>query len=183
MSKQFFLVIALLTPLMFLLYKLFVVGVDDPIKYIYTLTGATAITLLYATTTISIVKKIKNLVKYRRTVGLFSFFYALLHLLNFIIFDMELDLGFAISETIDKPFIYLGMIAFLILLFMAVTSLRVLFSKYFKYHKVIYIAIILVTIHFIMAQKTLSPEQMGYLFIMGIIIVFKVLQRTNLIKT
>lgn len=183
MNKQFFLVILLLLPLLFLLYKLFLIGTDDPIKYIYTITGATAITLLYVTTTISIVKRIKNFLKYRRTVGLFSFFYAFLHLLNFIIFDMELDLMFAISETIDKPFIYFGMIAFLILLFMAVTSLKKLFSKFYKYHKVIYIAIILVTIHFVMAQKALSVEQIGYLVIMGIIIIFKILQRTNIIKT
>ncbi|QOP42405.1 ferric reductase [Sulfurimonas marina] len=161
---------------------LFIVEVDDPIKYIYTVTGATAITLLYATTTISLVKKIVNFIKYRRTVGLFSFFYALLHMLNFIILDMELDLEFAIQETLDKPFIYLGMSAFFILLFMAITSLKKLFSKFYKYHKVIYIAIILVTIHFIMAQKALSLEQFGYLFIMGIIVVLKILQRTNLIK-
>ncbi|WP_304546147.1 sulfite oxidase heme-binding subunit YedZ [Sulfurimonas microaerophilic] len=182
MNKHLFLVIALLFPLVFLLYMLFVAGVDDPIKYIYTVTGATAITLLYATTTISLVKKIVNFIKYRRTVGLFSFFYALLHMLNFIILDMELDLEFAIQETLDKPFIYLGMSAFFILLFMAITSLKKLFSKFYKYHKVIYVAIILVTIHFIMAQKALSLEQFGYLLIMGIIVVLKILQRTNLIK-
>lgn len=109
---------------------LFIVGVDDPIKYIYTVTGATAITLLYATTTISLVKKIVNFIKYRRTVGLFSFFYALLHMLNFIILDMELDLEFAIQETLDKPFIYLGMSAFFILLFMAITSLKNYFPSF-----------------------------------------------------
>ncbi|WP_226962111.1 sulfite oxidase heme-binding subunit YedZ [Sulfurimonas marina] len=182
MNKHSVLITLLLSPLLFLLYMLFIVEVDDPIKYIYTVTGATAITLLYATTTISLVKKIVNFIKYRRTVGLFSFFYALLHMLNFIILDMELDLEFAIQETLDKPFIYLGMSAFFILLFMAITSLKKLFSKFYKYHKVIYIAIILVTIHFIMAQKALSLEQFGYLFIMGIIVVLKILQRTNLIK-
>jgi sulfoxide reductase heme-binding subunit YedZ len=161
---------------------LFVEGVDDPIKYIYFITGASAIILLYATTSISMVKRFIHLVKYRRTVGLFSFFYALLHMLNFIILDMELDLYFALKETLDKPFIYLGMIAFFILLFMAITSLRKLFPKFYKYHKVIYIAIILVTIHFVMAQKAFSLEQWGYLLIMGIIIMFKILQRTHLIK-
>ena len=74
------------------------------------------------------------------------------------------------------------MSAFLILLFMAVTSLRSLFPKYYKYHKVIYIAIILATIHFIMAQKALNIEQWGYLGIMGIIAFFKILQRTKLVN-
>lgn len=182
MNKQGTLVIILLSPLVFLFYMLFIKGVHDPIDYIYFVTGATAITLLYITTTISLLKRVINLIKYRRIFGLFSFFYSFLHLLNFIILDMELDISFAIKETLDKPFIYLGMISFFILLFMAITSLRKLFSKFYKYHKVIYVAIILVTIHFVMAQKALSMQQWVYLLIMGVIIIFKILQRTNLFK-
>lgn len=172
----------LLAPLAYLLYRIFGTGVTDPIKYIYTLTGATALTLLYITTSISMVRKVRNFVRYRRMIGLFSFFYALLHMLNFLILDMELDLANALAETLDKPFVYLGMSAFLILLFMAITSLRVLFARFFKYHKVIYIAIILATIHFVMAQKALSIEQWGYLGLMGIIGLFKLLQRTGVLK-
>ena len=106
----------------------------------------------------------------------------MLHLLNFIILDMELDLGAALHETFDKPFIYLGMIAFSILLFMAITSLRVFFAKYFKYHKVIYIALLLGSIHFVMAQKALSITQWGLLAVMTTIGVFKLLQRTGALK-
>lgn len=180
--KKLLLVLVLLTPLFYLLYMLFVREVDDPIKYIYTLTGATALTLLYITTTISMVRKAINLITYRRTVGLFSFFYAFLHMLNFVILDMELDLGKVLKETLEKPFIYLGMSAFLILLFMAVTSLRVLFNKYYKYHKVIYLALLFASIHFVMAQKALSITQWYYILVMVIIAVFKFLQRTKLAK-
>ena len=182
MNKQLALVLVLLMPLAFLIYMLFVNEVDDPIKYIYTVTGGTAITLLYITPSLSMIKKAVNFIKYRRTVGLFSFFYALLHMLNFIILDMELDVASAIKETLDKPFIYLGMIAFFILLFMAITSLRVLFSDFYKYHKIIYIALLLVTIHFVMAQKALAIDQWVYLLIMVIIGIFKFLQRTKLLN-
>lgn len=156
--------------------------VKDPIKYIYTITGGTAITLLYITTSISMIKKAVNLIPYRRTVGLLSFFYAFLHMLNFVILDKELVLSSVLKETLEKPFIYLGMIAFLILLFMAITSLKILFGRFYKYHKVIYIAIILTTIHFAMAQKSLSLEQYGYLFVMSIVIIFKLLQRTKILN-
>lgn len=74
-------------------------------------------------------KKAVNLIKYRRTIGLFSFFYAFLHMLNFVILDMKLDLSTVLKETLEKPFIYLGMSTFLILLFMAITSLKILFWK------------------------------------------------------
>lgn len=161
---------------------LFIVEVEDPIKYIYSITGAAALSLLYITTTISMFKKILNLIKYRRMVGLFSFFYAFLHMLNFIILDMEFDLTLVIEEILKKPFIYLGMSTFLILLFMAVTSTKLLFSKFYKYHKVIYLAILLSSIHFIMAQKALSVSQWGYLLIMIIIAILKFLQRTKILN-
>jgi len=161
---------------------LFVTEVEDPIKYIYSITGATALTLLYLTTSISMLKRAVNFIKYRRTVGWFSFFYACLHMLNFVILDMELDLALAIEETLEKPFIYLGNIAFLILLFMAITSQKSLFSKFYKYHKVIYVAILLTSIHFVMAQKALSVDQWIYLLIMGIIVIFKFLQRSKILN-
>ena len=63
-----------MTPLCYLVYRIFFDIPTDPIKYIYTLTGATAITLLFATTTISIVKKLVNFMQYRKTVGLMTFF-------------------------------------------------------------------------------------------------------------
>lgn len=180
--KKLLLAAALLAPLGYLLFQLFAVGAEEPVKEIYKITGATALTLLYATTTISMIRKKINLLAYRRTVGLFSFFYALLHLLNFLILDMELDLAEALEETLEKPFIYLGMSAFAILLFMAITSARALFAKYYRYHKVIYLALLLGTVHFVMAQKALEIDQWGYLAVMGLIGIFKLLQRTGVLK-
>jgi len=103
-------------------------------------------------------------------------------MLNFLILDMELDLVSALNETFDKPFIYLGMSSFLILLFMAITSYRSLFPQYFKYHKVIYAALLLSTIHFVMAQKALSISQWVYLGVMVLIGILKVLQRSGIVR-
>ena len=163
----------LMIPFVYLALELFIFqSVIDPIKYIYTVTGATAITLLFFTTTLSL--WFKKLIKYRRMIGLFGFFYAFLHLCNFFILDMNANLLFAFKETIDKPFIYLGMISFLLLFFMAVTSTKKRFRKYRKYHKVLYIVLVLTTIHFVMAQKSLSVSQYGYLSIMFVIAFFKI---------
>lgn len=170
--------IFLLLPLIYLSMEVFYFqNANDPIKYIYTFTGVVAIVLLFITTTLSLIRSIINLIPYRRQIGLFGFFYAFLHLSNFIVLDAQFDLEFVLKESLDKPFIYLGMIAFFILLFMAITSTKNLFVKYYKYHKVIYIVLFLVTIHFIMAQKSLSQAQYGYLFIIAIIAFFKLKQR------
>ncbi|UFS61576.1 ferric reductase-like transmembrane domain-containing protein [Sulfurimonas sp. HSL-3221] len=180
--KRTLLFLLCLSPLLFLLYRLFAGGAEDPVKTIYTVTGYSALTLLYAATTISLVKKKIRLLRYRRMVGLFAFFYALLHFSNFVILDMELDPAVAFDETLKRPFIYLGVSAFAILLFMAVTSLPKLFARFYRYHRLIYVALLLVTVHFVMAQKALAYWQWEILAVMAVIGVLKVLQRTGLAK-
>ncbi len=176
--KRVILFLTLLIPFFYLLVELFILqSVTDPIKYIYTVTGSTATVILFFTITISLIRKYINLIPYRRMIGLYGFFYAFLHLLNFYILDAELDFSFVIKESLDKPFIYLGMIAFFILLFMALTSTKKLFAKYNKYHKFVYLALILITIHFIMAQKSLSILQFIYIGIILLISYCKLLQQ------
>lgn len=176
--KRVLLFIALLIPLGYFFFELFIIeNVKDPIKYIYTVTGSTALVILFITISLSLIKKWVNLIKYRRMIGLFGFLYAFLHFLNFFILDAELDLSFVIKESLDKPFIYLGMISLFILIFMTITSSKKLFRKYNKYHKLIYFVLGLVTIHFIMAQKSLSIPQLGYVVIILVISYFKLLQQ------
>lgn len=176
--KRIFIYVLALLPIVYLLTRLFIFeNVNDPIKYIYTITGASASILLFFTITISLIKKKINLIKYRKEIGLLGFFYTLLHLINFIILDAEFDLSFVLKETIDKPFIYLGMISFFIVLFMAVTSTKTLFRKYNSYHKFIYLALILITIHWVMAQKSITIVQLSYLIVCLIIAYYKLLQQ------
>ena len=164
--KRIFLYLIILSPLIYLLTRLFVFdNVNDPIKYIYTITGASATVIVFFSIIISLIKEKINLMKYRKEIGLLGFSYALLHLLNFIILDAQFDFQFVIKETLDKPFIYLGMIAFFIILFMAITSTKQLFRKYNKYHKLVYLSLILITIHWIMAQKAISILQFVYILV------------------
>lgn len=166
MMKTLFILLGLLAPFIYLLLELFIFqSVADPIKYIYTVTGATATVILFFTITLSLIKKKINLIKYRRMIGVMGFFYAFLHFLNFFVLDAELDFVFVIEESIDKPFVYLGMLALAILIFMTITSTKKLFKKYNKWHKLVYLALTFITIHFIMAQKSLSILQFGFVLI------------------
>lgn len=174
---RWLLFIVLLLPAIFLYHEVFIQQeLNDPIKYIYTVTGSIAVVLLFFTTLLSIIKSKINLIKYRRQIGLYGFFYAFLHMLNFVVLDMELDMMFALEETFDKPFIYLGMISFLLLLFMAITSFKQLYKRFNKYHKVLYLVLVLITIHFIMAQKSLSIAQYVYVLMILSIAYLKVNQ-------
>lgn len=175
--KKVILSFLLFTPLFFIIYEVFILeNVIDPIKYIYTYTGISATVLLFVTVCLSLLKKWINLIKYRRIVGLMGFFYALLHFFNFIIFDAQGDFSFILSESLDKPFIYLGVIAFFILFFMAVTSTKKLFKSYVKYHKLVYVSLILITIHFTMAQKSFVLLDLFFIIMILIIGYFKLLQ-------
>ncbi len=182
MNKRLLIFLALLLPLLTLVLQVLVLGVNDPIKYIYSFTGTVGIVLVFLTIALSLIKKWFNLMKYRRMIGLYAFFYAFLHFLVFFVLDAQFDLEFVLEESLDKPFVYLGMIAFFALLFMAITSSKKLFKKYNKYHVCIYLVSVLVSIHFIMAQKSLSIEQWGYLTVILIIISTKFLQKKKLIK-
>ncbi len=177
MIRLFIYLIAFL-PIVYLLLRLFIFDdVSDPIKYIYTITGASATVIVFISITLSMIKDKINLIKYRKEIGLLGFFYAFLHLTNFVVFDASFDIEFILKETVEKPFIYLGMIAFFILLFMAITSTKQLFRKYNKYHKLVYLSLILITIHWIMAQKAISILQFSYIAIILIIGYYKLLQQ------
>lgn len=127
----------------------------DPIKMLYTTTGVGAITLLLLSLFPSSCKRLcgVNLLRFRKTIGLLSFAYALLHVSVFVALDSEFDFITLFEKSLKKPFIYIGMIAFLILLFMALTSFKKLFTKFSTYHKAVYIALILALLHSFWAQK------------------------------
>jgi sulfoxide reductase heme-binding subunit YedZ len=176
--KKIVLNIVLLLPVFYTLFEIFILEIiNEPVKYIYTISGVVATCILFFTIVISLIKKRINLIKYRKTIGLYGFFYACIHLINFVVFDAFFDIAFIIEETLDKPFIYLGMIAFLILLFMALTSTKRLFKKYLSYHRLIYLALLLITIHFIMAQKTIDLDDFCYILIILVISYYKLLQQ------
>lgn len=147
------LVILALLPLGFAYSKL--ESAIDPIKMLYNTTGIGAITLLLLSLVPSTCKRVcgQNFLRYRKTIGLLSFAYALLHVSVFIVLDSEFDFVTIFEKSLKKPFIYIGAIAFIILLFMALTSFKKLFAKFSKYHKLVYVALALALLHSFWAQK------------------------------
>jgi len=147
------LVLLALLPLGVAYYKLD--NAIDPIKMLYSYTGIGAISLLLLSLVPSSCKRIcgLNLLRYRKTIGLLSFAYVLLHLSVFVVLDSEFDFVTIFEKSLKKPFIYIGVIAFIILLLMTITSTKKLFSRFSKYHKAIYIALALALLHSFWAQK------------------------------
>ena len=87
-----------------------------------------------------------ELIKLRRMLGLFAFFYATLHMLTWIVFIHYFDPRFMIEDVVMRPFITVGMATFLILLVLALTSnrfsIRRLGRKWQTLHRLVYVAAI-----------------------------------------
>jgi sulfoxide reductase heme-binding subunit YedZ len=144
----------------------------DPVEAIIHFTGIGAFNLLLlslAITPISKRFKVSLLVKVRRLVGLYSFTYALLHLTNFLVFEVQFDWLLFLNEIIDRPYITIGMAGLLILLTLAITSVSALKKRmgknWQKLHNWVYLAVIFVGIHFYWSVKSDIIEPSIYLFI------------------
>jgi methionine sulfoxide reductase heme-binding subunit len=93
----------------------------------------------------------------RRTLGLYAFWYAIVHLFIFAVVDYGLDFELLYGSLLKKPFIYVGLTVFLILLLMAVTSTngwkKRLGKNWKRLHRLVYIAAPLAGLHFAWALK------------------------------
>jgi sulfoxide reductase heme-binding subunit YedZ len=100
-----------------------------------------------------------SLIKYRRMLGLFAFFYGCCHLVTYSIFDKSLGFAAIVADVIQRPFIAVGMVAFAMLIPLAITSTNKMVKRlggknWARLHKLTYIAPILGVIHFWMIVKS-----------------------------
>jgi sulfoxide reductase heme-binding subunit YedZ len=134
----------------------------NPIEFFLRTTGV--LTLIFLLTTL-LVTPLRNLfgwnglIKFRRMLGLFAFFYGCLHLITYSIFDKSLDVPGIVADVIQRPFIAVGMTAFLMLIPLAITSTNSMVKRlggknWARLHRLTYIAPILGVIHFWMIVKS-----------------------------
>jgi sulfoxide reductase heme-binding subunit YedZ len=128
----------------------------NPLEFITRNTGDWTLYFLLATLTITPLRKIMGwswLIKLRRMLGLFAFFYAACHFLCFIWFDHFFEWSEMWRDVIKRPFITIGFIAFLLLLPLAFTSTnamikRVGAKRWQRIHQLIYVIALLGILHY-----------------------------------
>ena len=99
--------------------------------------------------------KRNDIVAYRRMIGLFAFFYAVLHVGSYVGFHLKLDWATFLKDIIERPFITFGMIAFTLLLPLAITSTKGMIRRlggrgWRRLHMAIYAIVVLGLVHFYM---------------------------------
>ena len=127
----------------------------NPGDYITDQTGTWILGTLFASLTITPLRRLtgwNDLIKLRRMLGLFAFFYATLHLLTWIVFVHFFEVSFMVEDVFKRPFITVGMAVFVILLVLTVTSnrwsIRKLGRRWASLHRLVYLAAIGGVIHF-----------------------------------
>ena len=133
----------------------------DPVKEVIHFTGMGGFNLLLLSLLIMpLAKKYRQayLLQVRRLLGLYSFSYAVCHLLSFLAFEVQFDLTLFFNEIIDRPYITVGMGAFIILLSLAFTSLntlkRSMGKSWQKLHNWVYVAVLLIALHYFWSVKS-----------------------------
>ena len=155
----------------------------NPIETLHFRLGDWALRFLCLGLAISPIKKItkiKELVRFKRMLGLYAFFYASLHFLVYI----GLDLRFSIEEFIDEisksPYIIVGLLAYSLLIPLALTSTKAiqkwLGRKWKQLHRLVYLAIVFAAIHFLWLVKADRTEPFIYIAIIFVLLGFRMLK-------
>lgn len=142
----------------------------DPVKVIEHELGLIALQLLIAGLAITPLRRFAglNLMKWRRPIGILAFAYVVLHLLTWVLLDMQLYWEQMLKDIAKRPYITIGMVSFFLLAPLAWTSnnrsvRRMGAVAWQKLHKLVYPAVLLGAVHFVMVQKVWEPEALAYL--------------------
>jgi sulfoxide reductase heme-binding subunit YedZ len=156
----------------------------DPVKTIQVTTGLTILVLLLLTLAVTPVRRLfhySELIRVRRMLGLFAFFYATVHAVTYFVFDQSLDPRLIWEDTVEHPRIAVGFLAFLMLIPLALTStdamVRRLRKRWGTLHKLIYLATGLGIVHYLMVQKLDLRVGIPYAAAFGLLMLWRVVSR------
>lgn len=132
----------------------------DPVAQLEHTSGLWALRFLLITlavTPLRLLTKWNWLIRYRRMLGLFTFFYATLHFAIYLVIDLGGFWSQIFSEIAKKPFITVGFAAWLLLIPLAVTSTKAMMRKlgrnWLRLHRLIYLIGLLGVLHFLWQVK------------------------------
>jgi sulfoxide reductase heme-binding subunit YedZ len=149
----------------------------NPVAELIDTLGITALNLLLITLSVSPLRRLTKwnvLVIYRRMLGLFSFFYLVLHFAAYAVLDLRLAWGTIFVDVTQRPYTIVGMAALLLMIPLAVTSTRGfqrrLKRNWTRLHKAVYAVGILGVTHFLWQTKLDTLEPVIYATILGVLL-------------
>jgi sulfoxide reductase heme-binding subunit YedZ len=127
----------------------------NPVELVTRSTGTWTLVFLCITLTLTPLRRLSGwtwLQRLRRMLGLFAFFYGLLHFITYLWLDQWFDLGAVVKDVIRRPFITMGFLAFVLMLPLAATStdgmIRRLGRRWGRLHRLVYLVAIAAVLHY-----------------------------------
>jgi len=153
----------------------------EPIELITHRTGDWILRFLLLTLTITPLRRISGwneLVRLRRMLGLFAFFYACLHFLTYFVLDQGLDLTFILEDVIEHKYVFVGFASFLLLIPLAATSTNAMVRRlggrrWQRLHRLIYLIAIGGVVHFYWLVKSDIREPLVYASLLAVLLGYR----------
>jgi sulfoxide reductase heme-binding subunit YedZ len=152
----------------------------NPIETITRATGKWTLILLLVTLSVTPLRKMSRwqlLIKFRRMLGLFAFFYACLHFTTYIWLDQFFELPSIVKDIIKRPFITVGFASFVLLIPLAVTStssmIRRLGKRWQQLHRLVYVSAIGGVLHFLWLVKADIRRPVLYGSILALLLAYR----------
>ncbi len=171
-----------LIPLLALSYRAYSGTLSaNPIKDITEETGTWTLRFLVATLAVTPLRRLgwNGIIRYRRMIGLFAFFYACLHFTTYIWLDQFFDFQGMLADVAKRPFITAGFTAFVMLIPLAVTSTKKMIrrlggKRWQVLHRLIYVAAVAGVIHYLWLVKADTRRPITYGVIVAFLLGFRV---------
>lgn len=154
----------------------------NPIQAFEHLLGEWALRFLIATLCVTPLRDLTriNLYRFRRALGLLTFWYVLFHFLTYFILDRGMNLPVIFVDIFKRPYIIIGMIAFLCLIALAATSnnwaIRAMGRGWSRLHMLVYPIAILGVTHFFMAVKSWPPRPFVYATMIALLLGYRLVR-------
>ncbi len=177
-----------LMPFIWLLLKIFQNDLGpDPAQALSIETGEWALRFLLLTLAITPFRQIfrvAEIARLRRMIGLFAFFYASIHFLSWMAFILAFRWLAIAEELVERPYITVGFLAYVILFLLGVTStnsmVRRLGKNWKRLHKFVYAASILAIVHLLWILRTDVTEAVIYGVLLAILLGYRIIRKLKL---
>jgi methionine sulfoxide reductase heme-binding subunit len=154
----------------------------NPVEFLQHSTGDWTLRFLVFTlcvTPFRTILKLPELIRFRRMLGLFAFFYACLHFLTYLGPDQSFDLAGMWKDVAKRPFITVGFVGFVLLIPLAVTStagwIRRLGGKRWQFlHRAVYVCAVVGVVHYYWLVKSDVRNPLFYGTIVGILLLWRI---------
>jgi DMSO/TMAO reductase YedYZ heme-binding membrane subunit len=154
----------------------------NPVEFALRTTGMLALVFLLLSLTVTPARKITGsnaFSHFRRMLGLFAFFYGLVHLGIYLVLYRSFDLLSAWKDIIARPFIWLGMAALVLMIPLAATSTNAMIkrlgaARWKRLHRLVYPAAIAASIHYLLVAKVFLPQPMAFAAVVGGLLAYRI---------